>query len=147
MRKLFRFKYEPCNGMCYAWCITLTKELRKLSEDDRQNLVDLMVRAHNQLCDNPEYSFGVDVDEENDIFVAHFRTPEKTDLYSDKLFGRCIQKVCDEVLLTDIPQVEGDCVFGDNGAESLGEEILRFCTDEGFKKLQKRHCECKAHVA
>ncbi len=147
MRKLFRFKYEPCNGMCYAWCDKLTIELRKLSDQHRQTLVALMVEAHSHLCDNPDYSFGVDVDEINGHFAAHFRTPTTTDLYSGDSFSGVVTRVCREVLGTHVPTVEGECVFGDNGAESLGEEILRFCTEEGFKELQQRHCECKAHVA
>lgn len=147
MRKLFRFKYETCNGMCYAWCDKLTKELRRLDEITRQDLVKTMVQAHNHLCDNPAFSFGVDVDKKGTTFVAHFRTPDKTELFSSPNFKDCVYEVCQEVLKEEIPQVSGDCVFGDSGAEDLGREILKFCTDEGYKQLEERHCECKAHSA
>jgi len=143
MRKLFRFKYEPCNKTCYAYCSKLMTELRKLSQDKREELVFSMVEAHNRLCDNPEYSFGVDVDEVNDIFVSHFRTPQSTDLFSSKEFSDCVQTVMN----TDIPQVKGECNFGDNGAEDLGREILRFCTDVGYAEVLEKRCECKAHAA
>ena len=145
MRKLFRFKYEPCNKTCYAWCQKLTTELRKLEPVYRENLVNNMVVAHNKLCDNPNYSFGLDVDENNDVFVSHFRTPNKTDLYSNKSFAAAIETVCEEVMKTDIPQIIGNCVFGDNGAEDLGKTILKYCTDAEYAKIKDTHCECKAH--
>jgi len=143
MRKIFRFKYEPCEGMCYAWCKALQRELRKMSETKRQNLVSLMVTAHDQLCDNPEFSFGVDVDENKGIFAAHFRTPEKTDLFVSENFAECVDKVCQKVLNTEIPKAKGVCSYGQNGTEDLGNEILKFCTDEAFNKLQKEACVCE----
>ena len=145
MRKIFRFKYEKCEGKCYAWCKVLQRELRKMPEDRRQDLVNLMVDAHNQLCDNPEYSFGVDVQEAKGIFVAHFRTPEKTDLFASNSFEECVVEVCKAVLDTKIPAPpEGVCVYGQNGTEDLGNEILKFCKDEAFEKLQDRPCACGA---
>lgn len=145
MRKLFRFKYEPCNGTCYAYCDRLIAELRKLA--DPRILVSHMVAAHNKLCDNPDYSFGVDVDEKENVFVAHFRTPEKTDLYSGRSFEDVVNEVCHAVTGAEIPQASGQCNFGSNGAEDLGREILEMCTDEAYGRLQERHCECKAHAA
>jgi len=147
MRKLFRFKYEPCNKTCYAYCSKLMTELRRLPQAEREALVSNMVEAHNRLCDNPEYSFGVDVDEANDIFVAHFRTPASTDLFSSKEFANCVNSVCGTVMATDIPRGTGECNFGDNGAEDLGREILKFCTDVGYAEVMEKHCECKAHAA
>lgn len=49
MRKLFRFKYEPCNKTCYAYCSKLMGELRKLPDGERRDLVASMVEAHNRL--------------------------------------------------------------------------------------------------
>jgi hypothetical protein len=147
MRKMFRFKYEPCNGTCYAWCDSLIRRLREMPDEDRRSLVVTMVQAHNRLCDNPAYSFGVDVDDSLRFFVAHFRTPEKTDLYSGMDFAAVVHQVCAAVMNTEIPVLSGACVFGDNGAEDLGREILRHCTDIGFAELEERHCECKAHAA
>lgn len=143
---MFRFKYEPCNGTCYAWCDSLIRRLREMDETKRRQLVQMMVDAHNRLCDNPAYSFGVDTDDKN-LFVAHFRTPEKTDLYSGTSFSEVVEQVCTAVMATDIPQVSGACNFGDNSTEDLGREILRYCTDEAFLELEARHCECKAHAA
>lgn len=35
MRKIFRFKYEPCNNMCYAWCDKLPSLLRDMDLNER----------------------------------------------------------------------------------------------------------------
>lgn len=143
MRKLFRFKYEPCNKTCYAYCEKLMKELRDLPKDRRESVVDKMVEAHNRLCDNPEYSFGVDTDEKDNVFVAHLRTPEKTDLFYSRNFEDTVLDVCNSVMKENIPQLEGNCCYGNNGAESLGQEILKFCTDVGYAEITSKHCECK----
>lgn len=144
MRKLFRFKYEPCNKTCYCYCSKLMTELRKLEQEDRQGLVASMVRAHNKLCDNPDYSFGVDMDDTDNVFVAHFRTPEKTDVFYNKHFAGCVMEVCNEVMKEKIPQLSGECRFGDNGSENLGKQILDFCEDVAYYKLLEEHCECKS---
>lgn len=141
LRKMFRFKYEPCNGTCYAWCDTLVQRLREIP--DREDLVALMVKAHDRLCDNPEYSFGVDGNNAQTDFVAHFRTPERTDLYHGQDFAKVVESVCKAVLATEIPALVGACTYGASGAENLGQEILSYCTEDGYKRLQAEHCECK----
>jgi hypothetical protein len=144
MRKIFRFKYEPCNGKCYAWCKVLPKQLRQLTDDSRQSLVNKMVEAHSRLCDNVDYSFGLDLDEERNLFVAHFHSPEETTLFSSDSFGNCVLDVCEKVMLTNIPKGEGQCTYGENGTENLGLEILNACRDEVYQTLDNKSCACQA---
>lgn len=146
MRKLFRFKYEPCNGTCYAYCDILVEELTKLEEVWRKFLVFNMVQAHAKLCDNPDYSFGVDMDENTGMFAAHFRTPEKTDLYLNPNFSDCVNEVCKAVMNAEIPQVAGQCNYGDHGSEDLGKEILRLCEDTVYREERHQNCACKKAV-
>ncbi len=147
MRKLFRFKYEPCNGTCYGYCKALPEELRRLTETGRQDLVSLMVRAHEHLCDNPDFSFGVDRDEDMGIFVSHFRTPDQTEVFADFMFADCVKEVCEKVLEAAIPKVKGACSYGNSGEEDLASEILRLCTDVAFKELQSKPCPCQEGAA
>lgn len=142
MRKLFRFKYEPCEGTCYAWCDHLPYQLNMMSELDRKKTIDLMVKSHNNLCDNPDFSFGIDMDDKTGIFVAHFRTPDKTNLYAHQTFEEAVREVCNVVLNTEIPTIKGACTYGDNGAEDLGKEILRACIDEVYRKEHHDSCPC-----
>lgn len=142
MRKLFRFKYEPCQGTCYAWCDALPEELNKLNEADKRLIVELMVSAHNKLCDNPEYSFGIDRQDKSGMFVSHFRTPERTDTFLDSSFFSSVQQICSVVLNTDIPQINGQCTFGDHGSEDLGRDILRACSDIVYREQHHTNCPC-----
>ena len=142
MRKLFRFKYEPCNGTCYAWCDALPEELTKLQPERRQELVRMMVTAHNNLCDNPDYSFGIDRDDASGMFVAHFRLPDRTDTYLNKSFSDSADTICAAVLATEIPKIIGSCNYGGNGSEDLGKEILRACEDFAFRKNHHDECPC-----
>ena len=142
MRKMFRFKYEPCKGDCYVWCDSLPEELNKLSEEKRRLIVELMVKAHDRLCDNPDYSFGIDREDSSGMFVAHFRTPAATDTYLNSSFAESVETICAEVMKADIPQVSGACSYGDNGAEDLGREILRACTDLVYRKDHHDNCPC-----
>lgn len=142
MRKLFRFKYEPCEGGCYAWCDHLPTELNKSTEKERKEIIAMMVKAHDNLCDNPDYSFGIDLDDKSGMFVAHFRTPEKTNLYAHPTFASCVKEICSVVLDAKIPVVNGACTYGDNGAEDLGNEILRACIDEVYRNEHHQSCPC-----
>ena len=101
-----------------------------------------MVKAHNNLCDNPDYSFGIDLDDKTGLLVAHFRTPEKTNLYSHTSFSDCVEEVCSVVLNENIPQNTGACTYGNHGTEDLGTEILRACVDEVYREEHHKQCPC-----
>lgn len=142
MRKLFRFKYEPCNGTCYAWCDVLPEELNKYSEEKRRLIVEAMVHAHGLLCDNPDYSFGVDLEENYGMFVAHFRTPTYTHTFLSSKLDEVVALVCIAVKEANIPKVDGACNFGDSGSEDLGREILRACEDLVYREEHHQNCPC-----
>lgn len=142
MRKLFRFKYEPCNGTCYAWCDHLPNELMKMDEEQRHLTIRTMVAAHDRLCDNPDYSFGVDLDHNTGIFVAHFRTPTNTEIFANISFADVVKEVTDQVMSTEIPTISGACTYGDNGAENLGAEILKACLDLDYRQAHHDNCPC-----
>lgn len=124
MKKLFRFKYEPCNGTCYAHEPIFFKELSGITNERREILVNIIVKAHDKLCDNPEYSFGIDLCEKSGIFIGHFRTPEKIDIYTGHTLEEACLDLCKAVIQTEIPILEGQCTFGDNGTENLAKQIL-----------------------
>lgn len=125
MKKLFRFKYEPCNGTCYAHQPIFFEEMKKLNTEEKTTLVDTIVKAHDQLCDNPEFYFGLDLCEKTGLFIGHFIQPSRTDVFSGNSLRECITEMCEAVIATDIPKVEGLCTFGNNGNENLAQEILR----------------------
>jgi len=146
MRKLFRFKYEPCKGDCYAWCDSLPEELNKLSDLDRRLTVELMVKAHDRLCDNPDYSFGIDREDSSGMFVAHFRTPKGTDTFLHNNFKDSVKNIAEVVFSHDIPAISDACKFGKKGAEDLGKEIIKACVDLIYREEHHKNCPCTKTV-
>lgn len=124
MKKLFRFKYEQCNGTCYAWDSIFYEGLRKLSPIERQTLVSMVTKAHDKLCDNPAYYFGLDMCEKTNLFIGHFVQPSRLDLFTNISLAGCIRELTEHVIKTDIPVLEGICTYGQNGTENLGKQIL-----------------------
>lgn len=124
MKKLFRFKYEPCNGGCYQYKDVFFMEMKKLSSTSKNEMVKLIVDAHDKLCDNPEYYFGLDMCEKTGLFIGHFVQPSRTDVFSGTTLEQCINDMCSYVISTDIPKLTGTCTFGDNGSENLAQKIL-----------------------
>ena len=127
MKKLFRFKYEPCNGTCYAHQPIFFKEMKKLTLNERTTLVNEIVKAHDNLCDNPNYYFGLDLCQESNVFIGHFVQPDRLDTFSGKTLNECILKMSKHIINTEIPQLEGSCNFGHQGYENLSEQIMQAC--------------------
>lgn len=124
MKKLFRFKYEKCNGSCYTGGDDFYAELKPLSPEKKLSLVSEVVAAHNRLCDNPSFSFGLDKCEKTGLFIAYFLQPNRTDLFTDLSLETCIRDLCEFVMDTNVPTLKGVCEFGSHGNENLAELIL-----------------------
>jgi len=124
MKKLFRFKYEPCNGTCYSYGDDFYYQLRNLSSKEKYELVELVVSAHDNLCDNPEYYFGLDKCEKTGLFIGHFIQPTRADIFTGTSLKECIEELCSYVIKTTIPKKSGICNFGNNGTENLAQQIL-----------------------
>lgn len=127
MKKLFRFKYEPCNGTCYAHQPIFFSEMKKLTPLEKETLVAVIVKAHDQMCDNPDYYFGVDFCEDTNVFIGHFTQPNRCDLYTANTLAECVSKMCKDVINTTIPIYKGLCNFGTSGNENLADQILACC--------------------
>ncbi len=127
MKKLFRFKYEPCNGTCYTRDDVFFREMSKIDQVTKERLVDTIVEAHDNLCDNPDYYFGLDLCEESGVFIGHFVQPGRTDIFTGSSLSQCINKICTNVIGTDIPKLYGTCEYGNSGVENLAEQILKAC--------------------
>ena len=127
MKKLFRFKYEPCNGTCYVWDDDFYEGLRHLGAESRITLVNLVTKAHDKLCDNPDFYFGLDKCEKTGLFIGHFRQPTRLDIFTGTTLVEAINEMCDFIIATEIPQLEGICEFGNNGTENLANQILSAC--------------------
>lgn len=126
MKKVFRFQYEPCVGTCYQYKDIFQKELGKISKENLKSIVNKIVEAHDSTCDDPSQRFGVDYDENNQLFVGSFINGTKLDLFSDNSFELLINTLTSHVLKENKNKtyVSGQCTYGNNGNENLAEIIL-----------------------
>jgi len=98
MRKIFRMKYEPCSGRCYARHEVI--QLQQISNDKQaiKQLLTKMIKAHEPICGNENVSYGIDLDEENNIFIASFIHFGKLELFTDVDLISVMNKLCDSAI-------------------------------------------------
>lgn len=98
MRKVFRMKYEPCNGQCYT-CHEVVN-LTSLANDQvtLRRLLDKMVKAHEPLCGNANIAYGIDFDEESRIFIASFMHYGKLELFANQDLVKVLETLCDSAI-------------------------------------------------
>lgn len=98
MRKLFRMKYEPCNGRCYEYDDVLKIKDFSMSLTDAAILLDRIIAIHEPACGNEHLAYGMDYDEDTDVFVTSFRHFGDLDLYTSKDGVECMNKLIDGAL-------------------------------------------------
>ena len=70
MRKIFRMGYEPCKGDCYEYDVTLP--IDELNTARREATIAKLLEMHAPMCGNEALRYGVDLDEEQKLFVGFF---------------------------------------------------------------------------
>lgn len=125
MRKIFRMQYEPCNGECYAWDRddddrgsdsgsgsggsggsddddkdTDIMPLRALRNDPirLKSVMTKLVSMHEELCGNKNLRYGIDLDEDRNIFIGSFWHYGKLELFTETCHIRLIEKMADFVI-------------------------------------------------
>lgn len=124
MKKLFRFKYEPCNGTCYAPEDVFFSQMKQIQQNEKLKIIEKIVTAHDKMCDNPSYSFGLDMCEKTNLFIGHFNQPDRLDVFTGVTLQECIDDMTSYILKTTIPRVDGFCNYGNHGIENLKQQIL-----------------------
>lgn len=129
MKKLFRFKYEPCSGTCYAPDDKFFEELKKLDEVAKLSLINKIVSAHDSTCDDPDQLFAVDYDETTRMYVGTAFDNGRLDLFSDSSFVNLVEILTSFVKKQNEGRTPkaGNCVYGASGIEDLANIILRQC--------------------
>jgi hypothetical protein len=120
MRKIFRMQYEPCNGTCYAWEDDWEDDddsgprgggsssdgdsdilpLRALRFDQvrLKSIMTKLVAMHQELCGNKNLRYGIDLDEDNGLFIGSFWHYGKLELFTETCHLRLIEKMAEFVL-------------------------------------------------
>jgi hypothetical protein len=84
MRKLFRMKYESCNGLCYAYSDVMKIHTLGLNLDGAVTFLNRLLAIHEPSCGNDNLAFRLDADEELEVFVASFQRYGALDLFCGK---------------------------------------------------------------
>lgn len=98
MRKLFRMKYESCNGQCYEYDDVMSIRTLGLDMQGAAAFINRLVDIHEPACGNVNLAFRLDVDEELDVFVASFQRYGALDLFCDKTALGAMNKMIDGAL-------------------------------------------------
>lgn len=98
MRKMFRMKYESCNGQCYAYSDVMRIQTLGLDEQGAAAFLKRLVAMHGPSCGNPHLAFRLDHDEELDVFVASFERYGSLDLFGGRTALVALNKLIDAAL-------------------------------------------------
>lgn len=117
MRKIFRMQYEPCSGACYQYDDDDSSSgggggsdtpdiesdilpLRALRFDQvrLKSIMEKLVAMHQELCGNKNIRYGIDLDEDNQIFIGSFWHYGKLELFTDRSHLKLIEKMAEYVL-------------------------------------------------
>lgn len=81
MRKLFRMKYEACNGQCYEYDDVMKINTLGLDVKGAVEFLKRLVAIHEPSCGNPNIEYRLDVDE-----FTRTKSPYDDNDYSDTRF-------------------------------------------------------------
>lgn len=98
MRKMFRMKYESCNGECYADIDVMTIRTLGLDAQGSAEFLKRLIAMHAPSCGNDQLAFRLDVSDEHDMFVTSFQRYGSLDLFMDKTAIGAMNKLIDAAL-------------------------------------------------
>lgn len=105
MRKLFRMKYEPCTGQCYAYSDVMRIHTLGLDVKGAVAFLKRLVAIHEPSCGNENIEYRLDVDEFHvrgsgpcERFIASFYHYGSLDLFAGGTPLEALNKLIDAAL-------------------------------------------------
>jgi hypothetical protein len=98
MRKIFRMKYESCNGQCYEYSDVMRIHTLGLDTQGAVVFLKRLLAMHAPSCGNAELAFRLDHDDKLNIFVASFQRYGSLDLYADQTALGAMNRLIDGAL-------------------------------------------------
>ena len=97
MKKIFRMKYEPCNGKCYTAPNTFPLN-PVVTDAEATELLDKVIEMHEFACGNEGLAYGIDLDEEREVFVGSFLHFGNLDLVTSDTAMGCLANLHEVVM-------------------------------------------------
>jgi hypothetical protein len=98
MRKIFRMKYESCNGECYDHSDVMKIRTLGLDVQGAVHFIRRLIEMHRPSCGNDQLAFRLDVSDKFDIFIASFEHYGALDLFEGKTALEAMDAMIDAVL-------------------------------------------------
>jgi hypothetical protein len=98
VRKLFRMKYESCNGQCYADEDVMKIHNLGLDVEGAATFLRRLLAMHEPSCGNPQISFSLDVDDDTGAYVAAMQRYGALDLHVGRTALEALDKLIDGAL-------------------------------------------------
>lgn len=98
MRKMFRMKFESCNGECYAYSDVMKIHTLGLDVQGAAAFLRRLLAIHAPACGNAQLQFRLDVDDNLGVFVASFYRYGALDLFASKSPREALDKMIDAAL-------------------------------------------------
>ncbi len=149
MRKIFRMQYEPCNGDCYAYDPSDDTDSPDDTKDDDQlplgplrfdkprlkAIIDKLVAMHQPLCGNVNLRYGIDLDEENKLFIGSFWHYGKLELFTGKELYILVEQMADYILAFYKTEAYAEESKNDKG---LGHDVCHYGEDQDLRRFMIR---------
>jgi hypothetical protein len=102
VRKLFRMKYESCNGQCYADEDVMRIHVLGLDVEGAAAFLRRLLAMHEPSCGNPQISFSLDVEDgqadQPPTYVAAMQRYGALDLHVGRTALEAMDKLIDGAL-------------------------------------------------
>ena len=136
MRKLFRMKYEPCNGKCYEYDDVLKLKGLNLDVAGTAELLKRVIEIHEQGCGNAELGYMMDYDDDAGMFLTSFWHYGVLDNFLDITPLGALNKMIDAALAYYKTEEYAELVAAKPG---LGHDVCEHGEDHDLRKFAVRH--------
>jgi hypothetical protein len=136
MKKVFRMKYEPCNGECYVGPDVINLSFLAGNLVELKKITTKLIKAHEPLCGDVNLAYAIDYDEINKLFIGTFLHYGKLELFSGKDILYVLNQLCDAAI-THFSSPEGRIELQSSSA--LGHDVCEHGKDEDLLRFMIKY--------
>ena len=131
---LFRMKYQPCSGACYAPDEVL--DLASVPEPERTALVSGLISIHEPACGNDKVRYALDLDEGDGLFIASMIIDGELTLYTSRsAVGALVDLIAGASAFWETEHGKQIAALGDHDVCEHGkdQDLRSFCYEHGLR--------------
>jgi hypothetical protein len=136
MKKVFRMKYEPCNGECYVPDDVINLSFLAENLIELKKITAKLIKAHEPLCGDENLAYAIDFDDVNKLFIGTFLHYRKLELFCGKDMLSVLNQLCDGAI-AHFASPEGLREL--KSAAALGHDVCEHGKDEDLLHFMIKH--------